>query len=436
MKKSSPFQIILLCTFGALAIAGVLIFSFYISKGGASSIGSVTVWGPFDEVAVQGALGNLMDAQPDLQNVHYAYKDPATYMTDLTNALASGEGPDLFFLTQDDAYAQASRILPINATALPLSQFESTFIDGAAPFSGNDGTIGLPVLVDPLVLYWNKDVLASAGFSRPPQYWDEMYDFAQRVTQKTDAGSVTLAAVDFGTYDNVDHAKEILGMLIMQAGGNITTRDTNGRLISGLLAKSGADASQAAVPSALRFYTEFADPSKDDYTWNRSFPDARAAFAQGALALYIGHESEMQAIRDANPNLNFSVAYVPQVRSGGAAINAGLVYGVAVPKNAKNPKGAVVIQYLLASADVSKALSQALGMPSARRDVLDAQRKTPGDMQLSAYEAIITRSWIDPDPAKTDDIFRAMINDTTSGALLLDEAISRAEQQINNLIGQ
>ncbi|MBV9159280.1 MAG: extracellular solute-binding protein [Candidatus Kaiserbacteria bacterium] len=439
MKRSSPFQIVLLCTFGALAIAGVLIFSFYISKGGTSSIGSVTIWGPFDEITVQGALGQLMDSHSDLQNAHYVRKDPATYMSDLTNALASGTGPDLFFLTQDEAYAQAPRILAIDNTTLPVAQFESTFIDGAAPFTGAAGTYALPILADPLVMYWNKDILTSKGYAQPPQYWDEMFDFSQKVTVKTEAGEVQTAAIDFGTYNNVDHAKDILSMLIMQAGGAVTIRDVNGRLISGLMAKSGGDVQQAAVPSALRFYTEFADPSKDDYTWNRAFPDGQTAFSQGKLALYIGRVSEADAIRAANPNLNFAVAPVPQVRASDPAktpaIDTGTIYGVAIPRTAKNPKGAYVIQLLLASADVSKTLSTALALPSARRDVLDAVRKKPGDLQMSSYEAIIMRSWTDPDPDKTDDIFRAMIEDTTSGALLLNEAIARAEQQINNVIG-
>ena len=432
MKKGSAFQIVLLSTFAALAVAGVLIFSFYISKGSASSIGSVTIWGPFDEIAVQRAIGERMDIDTNLQNAHYVQKDAKTYMADLTNALASGTGPDLFFLTQDQAYTQTPRVSLLTPAQISQAQFESTWIDGALPFISPDGVVGLPILADPLVLYWNKDLLASVGFSQPPRYWDELYDFAVRVTRKDDAGSIQISALPFGTYGNIDHAKEILSMLILQANGSITLRDQNDRLVSGLTAKKTQNTQAAAVPSALRFYTEFADPSKDDYTWNRSFPRSQQAFSSGVAALYIGFASEAGAIREANPNLNFAMAAVPQIRGVATAVNSGIVYGVAAPKNAKNPSGAYVIQHILASPDMSLAFANALGIPSARRDTLSLTAK--GDALLINKQAILMKSWADPDPAKTDDIFRAMIEDTTSGALLLEAAISRAEQQINNLI--
>ncbi|MCE9541373.1 extracellular solute-binding protein [Candidatus Kaiserbacteria bacterium] len=413
MKKNSVFQIVLLCTFGALAVAGVLIFSFYISKGTTSSIGSVTIWGTFDEISIQRAIGTQMDITTDLQNAHYVQKDAKTYMSDLIDALASGTGPDLFFLTQEEAYSETPRVSVLGADKVSQSQFESTWVDGALPFIGPGGAVGIPVLADPLVLYWNKDILAASGFSQPPQYWDQLYDFAVRVTRKDDAGTVQVAAIPFGTYGNVDHAKEIISTLILQANGSITQRDQNSRLVSGLMAKQSQNGQAAAVPSALRFYTEYADPSKEDYTWNRSFPSSQKAFTSGQVALYIGYASELSAIRQANPNLNFAVAAMPQIRGVATAVDGGIVYGLAIPKNSKNPVGAYVIQNLLATPAMSLALSNELGIPSARRDVLAQTAK--GDALLLNKQVILMKSWTDPDPEKTDNIFRAMIEDTTSG---------------------
>ncbi len=446
MKKNSAFQIALLATFGALAIAGVLIFSFFISKGDNASIGAVTVWGTFDEALVQGAFADLAETHPDLESVTYIKKNQATYQTDLVNAFASGEAPDLFFLTQEEAYAQKGRVILIPDTVVSGTQYSNTFIDGSLPFVDTDGTVGLPVVADPLVMYWNKDLLAAGGFSRPPEYWDELLELAQRLTRKSDTGTLLSSAIAFGAYGNVDHAKELITMLILQAGGSITERDTVGRLSSGLLAQNRSATQVAATPSAIRFFTEFADPSKTDYTWNRSFPTSQRAFTSGVLALYFGHASEIAALKEANPNLNFAMAPMPQIRgagtsTGGVVATGGTVYGVAIPKAAKNPGGARVIQWLLASKDVSAALSTSLGMPSARRDVLNtvlqqqSDQLAPSDTLIVATGAATIRSWSDPDPAKTDGIFRAMIEDTTSGTILLSEAIMRADQQIDNLVG-
>jgi hypothetical protein len=55
--------------------------------------------------------------------------------------------------------------------------------------------------------------------------------------------------------------------------------------------------------------------------------------------------------------------------------------------------------------------------------------------QIIANAASIARSWLDPDPAKTADIFRGMIENTTSGAELSNEAVQRADQQMSQLLG-
>jgi ABC-type glycerol-3-phosphate transport system substrate-binding protein len=432
MKQNSLFQIALLCTFGALAVVGVLIFAFLQIKSTSSNIGPVTIWGTFDEPTVQKVIADMSEAHPDLKNAHYVQKDSTTYANDLTEAFASGEAPDLFFVTDDQAYSQRNRIRTIPLETLPLSQFSDVFIDAGKAFVTAEGTLALPVAADPLVMYWNKDMLQTAQFSQPPQYWDELSEIAQKVTRKTEAGVVTASTIAFGGYRNVAHAKEILTMLISQAGGSVTILDASGNLSSGLLGRVTGATQASAVPSALRFYTSFADPSQPEYTWNNSFQNSEKAFAAAQLALYIGRVSEGDMIRQANPNLNVGVAAIPQIRGSKTAVDSGRVYGLAVPKAAKNAIGAETIRALLVSADVDLALSEALHLPGAHRSVLDAQRKKP-ETNLAAYEALVMRNWIDPNAAKTDQIFQDMIEDTTSGALLLTEAITRAEQQINNL---
>jgi ABC-type glycerol-3-phosphate transport system substrate-binding protein len=334
-------------------------------------------------------------------------------------------------LRQDDAYSQASKLIPIPSSSLSATQFENTFVDAAMPFLSPSGVLAVPLAVDPLVLYWNKDMLSSAGFAEPPQYWDQIYDMATKITVKSDSGAITKSAIDFGEYVNVDNAKDVLSLLILQAGGLITTYDSTGKLTPAIAPKTG-DTTQA-TPSALRFFTEFSDPSKDDYTWNRSRPDAQQSFAAGDLALYIGYASEQPLISRMNPNLNFAVAPVPQVRGAATAIDTGHVYGFAIPRTTQNPTGAVTVAYLLAANGISQSLSIALGIPSARRDVLSLPAQ--GDDTLFNKEAIITHTWVDPDPTQTDTIFQGMIEDTTSGAALLTGAVQRADQEMAHLLG-
>lgn len=443
MKKLSVFQITLLAAFGAFAVAGVLIFAFAIGGTNTSTVGPVKIWGTLDGNAFAAVIRAAAETNPALSQVTYVQKDPATFEADLTKALASGTGPDLFLLRQDFAFRDQGQIAVIPATAISQTQFQNTFIQASSPFFGQTGALAIPILTDPLVLYWNKDMLASGGSSEPPAYWDQLFPLAQKVTLKDSSGTIKKSAIALGEYQNVPHAKDILATLILQAGGALTGFDTAGHLVSALVPKGTTGAS--AAESALRFYTEFSNPSKDDYSWSRALPSAQQAFTSGDLALYIGYASEQGAITRGNPNLNFGVAPLPQIRSQPTTLDTARVYALAASRTGANPSAAITVAAALATAENSQALSTALGIPSARRDVLSAlsAKQIPGQLVSSTdicrgvdpviCSAQIARSWIDPDPDATDALFQAMIEDTTSGATLVTQALQRADQQMAHI---
>ena len=426
------FQLSLLAVFGALAISGVLIFALAVGGGQSNSVGAIKIWGTLDKTAFATVIRQASENNPALSQVTYEQKDSATFESELTNALASGGGPDLFLVRQDYALKNAGKVFPIPFSALSQSQFENTFIEAARPFLAQSGVIAVPLLADPLILYWNKDMLASAGYAQAPRYWDELFDMAQKVSTRDDSGSIVKSTIALGEYKNVTNAKDILATLILQAGGDITAYDNAGHLTPALAPRAGAGGAQAGA-SALRFYTEFADPSKNDYSWNRSLPESQKAFAAGDVALYIGYASEQPHIARMNPNLNFAVAPLPQVRAAKNALNTAHVWGLAASRAGSNPNGAITAAFLLVSADTASALSSALGIPSARRDLLG--KSAQGNDELFNKQAVLAHSWLDPDPAKTEVLFQAMIENTTSGTLLVAEAIQRADQELGHILG-
>lgn len=428
MKKSF-FQVVLLVLFGAFGAAGVAIFALAVGGKQGESIGPVTLWGAFDDKAMAAVFLELSQEDARVRSITYVKKNPETYMRELTDALASGTGPDLFVLRQDDVASDGSKAFAIPYENLSKENFQSLFIEAANTFLTPEGTVGIPILVDPLVMYWNRDIFSAKSIAAPPAHWDELFKMAETLTTRTQAGSVETAAIAFGEYQNVDHAKDVVSLLIMQAGGTITTRDSVGALISSLTGRSGG---LEATESALRFYTDFSNPIKNHYSWNRSFAPSRNAFAAGNLALYLGYASEEAAIRLLNPNLNFAPTGMPQLRGDSRAQTFGRGYVLSVAKAGKNPKGALAAAYLLASKRGSHVLSLALGIPSVRRDVL----KEPADGydDLFRGQAIFARSWIDPDASETDEIFRVMIESVVSGTARLSEAVQRADRSMREVI--
>lgn len=431
--KTTTFQIIFLAAFGALAVAGILVFAIATTSNSQQTLGNVVIWGTWNAGVVNNVLRDAADNNGQLLGVTYVQKNAATYEDDLTNALASGTGPDLFIMRQDYALVDAPKAYAIPFTQLAQSQFQNTFVGAANAFLSPQGAVALPLVADPLVLYWNRDMLTSAGYAQPPQYWDQFFDIATNVTKKSDAGAIMLSGVALGTYDNIPDAKDIITLLLLQSGNSITSYDSQGNLTSVLAPHTGGNAQ--AAPSALRFYTGFADASQNYYSWNGSLSSSTMAFEQGQLALYVGYASEAQAIQRANPNLNFGIAPVPQVRNSNTVIDIARVYGIATAKNSKNLSGALSAAALLTALNISNAFSQALGMPSARRDVLSAATST-GNTLLFNKAVVASHSWIDPDPSETNTIFRAMILDTVSGTALVNDAVSQADQQLSQYLQQ
>lgn len=426
----STFQMVLLAIFGTCAVASVLIFAFFIGTNSSATTGPVVIWGTFDESAFQTVLRQLVETESRLRQVTYVQKDPATFSAELANGLASGNGPDLFILRHDETVTEGPKIYPIPYESLSRDAFRNLWAEAADPFLGTNGVLGIPFAVDPFVLYWNRDMLSTAGVARAPQFWEEVYDLTRTATRKNDSGSITKSAIAFGEYTNVNHAKFLVSMLMMQAGGRVTVRDSAGTLIPVMTARVN-ETSQPG-DSALRFFTQFSNPSSPDYSWNRSMPEARTAFAQGDLAIYLGPASEEPLIRRLNPNLNFAIATtVPQVKGAERTVNTGFAYAFAIPLASKNPDGALTTAYILGGPEGSQMLALAFGLASARRDVLAMPAQ--GNDAVFNKMALLVRTWEDPNPRETDRIFKDMIESVTSGAARTLEAVQRADQAMRSI---
>lgn len=451
MLKLSTFQIILLTVFGSLGVAGIMIFALIQANVGGTTIGPVVIWGTLEETEIRTSLRSAADEDQRFAEVTYVKKDAVDYDAELKDALASGKGPDLFIMRTDHAVRDATYAIHIPYAQLSESQFKGTFLDAAEPFLAEDGVVAVPILVDPLVLFWNKDALATAGIAAPPQYWDQVPSMVEKLVKKSDSGTVEKGGIAFGSYDNIPAAKDILATLVMQAGGAITGKDNAGKLRPLLATQGGTTLSV----TALNYYTEFADPSQPDYSWSKAFKNAEQAFAAADVAMYVGHASDMASITALNPNLHFEMARLPQIRTSTYALNTADVYGLALSRASKNARGAITVAYLLAAPEITSPIAKSLGMVSALRRVLSpntAPAANPSaneqidalqglvsgtaktEDSLLSYEANISRAWLDPDPDKTGLVFRDMIENTVSGALKASEAVQRADKQINEVL--
>lgn len=429
----SNFQIglLLVCAFFGLIAVGV--FAGIVPVPGASEQqygGEVTLWGTLPEAQVGQYFADFNSTNSDFFRLNYVQKNPATFEDQLISALASGKGPDLVLFPQDLLVSQADKLLPIPYSGLSERDFRDAYIDEAALYLGVRGAVALPLYVDPLVMYWNRDLLSSNGIAEPPKVWEQFPALPEKLTRRDARGTITQSAVALGGVRNVDWQKDILSTLIMQVGDRIVARNNEGEIQAVL---GGGANDRSAAPAALRFYTEFANPSKTSYSWNSALPNSRTAFEAGILAIYFGHASEYKSIKQKNPHLNFDVALMPQRENSATKITFGRMYGLAVLKASKNAQTALTAAYVLAGADNSRALSLLVGLPSALRSVVGEKVQ---DLALDVFNrsAIISRGWLDPRPEQTNLVFQEMAESVIINKNTEEQAVIGAARRLDDLL--
>lgn len=428
----NKFQIILIAVFSFFAVFGVFLFATF-RGGDANTKVTVTMWGTLPETDFYAWYSKTPTGQNQNITLTYVYKRSDTFDQDFVEALADGTGPDIIFLPHEKILEHQQRIFPIPYTTLSERQYRDMFIEGSEIFLGPQGAYALPLIVDPLVMYWNRDLFRNAGISEVPRYWDEFPTLSTKLTKRDAAGNIVESAVALGEFSNIYRAKEIISTLLLQAGTPITRRISQG--VESVLPNNNVTGGGNPADAALTFYTQFANPAKDINSWNRSFPSSLTTFASGDLATFFALASDIFAIQARNPNLNFDVALIPQPRDVTVRMTYGRMEGLAIVKQSSDIAGAYRVIQELTSSDSIALLQETLKLPPVRRDVLT---RRPGDAYQSVFydSALISRAWLSPTPQTTDTIFRTMIEAVTSGRLRMSEAIRAAHDELNRALGQ
>lgn len=433
MKSLSPFQMFLLAISGIIIVVGVSVFAFTKSRGSTDG-GTVIMWGSLSDDNFT-ELKNFLDSQKRIeQKIEYTFVEPAQFDAKLTTALAEGTGPDLILLTEDKLIKHQKKLFQVSYEFYPERTFKDTFIESGEIFKDQKGIYGFPFLTDPMVMYWNRSIFTQNAISQPPRYWDELLTLVPKLVEIDTNLAINKSAVAMGDYENINHAKELLTTLMVQAGNPIISKNLTDQTNIDeytVVFDDKFDYTVAPAQAAVNFYTQFANPSRTVYSWNRSLSNSLDAFIAGDVAMYFGFASEFATIRQKNPNLNFDVAVIPQSRSGNSA-TYGKVLALAIPKTTPNAdRSFALIQNLIAS-DTVAFISDVVFLPPVRRDLL-AGNPDNAFMQTFHDSALIAKNVYDFKPEETDAIFKRLIESVVSGRLTTTEAIVRANGELELL---
>lgn len=428
-----PFEIALIGFFILSGIVGIAFLSNYKQDESENQKlygESVSLWGTLPSSAMNRILADLSQENKALLVVRYKEVDPRVFEDELLNAIAEGKSPDIVIMPHDLLVTYRSKLQPISFDTISERTFTETYIDGADIFRRGDGIYGIPFAVDPLVMYWNKDIFSSAGLAQPPKTWETLLSSTAGAIVRTDENlEITQSVVAFGEYANVAHAKEILAMLFLQAGSTIVDEKEGNYAIT---LNRNSEAALPAGEAALTFYTQFVVPGRDYYSWNRSKGLDTREFLSGNLALYFALGSERKNLERDNPNLNFDTAPIPQGEGVSIARDYGRFYAFSIPRASKNIQGAYAVATYLAGSANAKTIADTYGFAPVHR-ALYAGSEAGVHEDVVYQSALISHGWLDPSPEESATVFQKMVEDVTSGKVRLKNIMGDAVRELESL---
>jgi len=433
-------------------------FGLRCSRTQVSELPAVTLeyWRVFDnEDTFTEIIASFHKLHPNI-TIKYKKFRYDEYETQLLNAFAEDRAPDLFSLPNTWVNRYVARMQPMPAEfALPTYRIQGTIkkegvvADEPIPMLSarqlqveypdvvfqdavlNNSTIlALPLALDTMALYYNKDLFNQAGIPQPPRTWKEVQSITPQLTKRSDKEGILQSAIALGGSQNVPRAFDIVSMLMMQNGALMARLDG-----SPVFDKHppGSTRDTLPGPEALQYYTDFANPSKTTYTWNNQLPNALDLFTQGRLAMFLGYSYHMDILKSSASQINWDVAPLPQVDPNNRVEYANYwVEGVS-RKSAHAKEAWGFIAHAASAEHVGTYLQKTSKAPALKSLLPAITGKTPPHPYNIFTNAVLTaRSWyLGKNPLVAEDIFGSMINSVVEDGIEPNKAVARAVNQIS-----
>ncbi len=429
---------------------------------------SLTYWGVWDSPdAYEDIIAAYKQIHPFV-NIEYKKFRYSEYETELLNALAEDRGPDIFSIHNTWVRKYQSKIQPMpdqitmaypvvkgtlkketvpelrtNKT-ISLKEIKNNFVDAVyndviikvmdekTKISG-EKVFGLPLSVDTLALYYNKDLINNAGISQPPIYWNkEFQQDVKKLTRQDAKGQIEQAGAALGGSANITRYSDILSVLMMQNGAEMM--DESNHVLFGRIPSNYKDQKYNPGLEALRFYTDFANPSREVYSWNKDMENSLDLFTKGRLAFLLGYSYFLPDIKAQAPKMNYGITKLPQIEGNTQTINFANYWVETVSSKSKHKDEAWdFIQFMTKDEQVKSYLDKTK-KPTALRSLINEQIDDQ-EIGVFAEQVLTAKSWYrGNDPMAMERIMGELIEGVVAGRDKIENLLSLAVRQVQQTI--
>lgn len=444
-------------------IASVLMLVGFGCKGGdpvaqeaASKPVILTWWRTQGTENDTKSLINIYRASRSNVNVQVRLVRPEELEQQLLEALASGRGPDIVSLPNTLLTSWQERLSPLPASitipaqeysgtikrelkwvmktvpAMTIGELRSTYVDTVPDDSVIKGQVyGLPLSLDSLMMFYNIDLLNGIQLPEAPKTWTEFKDASQKLTKLDQRGALIQDGVAMGEADNITYSADVLAALMLQNGTRMTIGDGTRTSFSEPVSVNRQTYTPGA--DALRFYTDFANPTKETYSWSADEPLDQQAFASGKVGFIFGYWRDYAALKTRAPKIRIGVARFPQIDNVGAPTYLANYSLETVTKQSKNADQAWDFLQFISKPDIIAPYLEATGQLTAHRSLITKQLSNL-DLNSPSGQILTSKTWYHGyEPAQMEGAFKTMIRQVNQGTKL-EEALIFAARTIDKTL--
>ncbi len=325
---------------------------------------TINYWGLWEPTNVLEDILSEFEAQNEGVEVNYTKQSHRDYRERLQTALSSDNGPDVFRFHASWVPMLSEELATMPQSVMSASQYRQTFYPVAAEMLSNNGQlVGIPLMYEGLGLYYNKELLEAAN-AEVPETWAELKTLANQLTVRQN-DQVQRSGLAIGNASNVEHFSDILALLMLQNGADLTNPTTQ------------------EAEDALIFYTNFI---KQDEVWSDKLPNSTVAFARGDVAMMFAPSWRALEVMEMNPELDFGIAPAPEL--GDQQIAWASFWAEGVSNKSDHQELAWKLLAFLSSKEIQQRLYsnqskiRAFGELYSRQDLAD---QLAGEELLAAY---------------------------------------------------
>lgn len=350
--KSSPFRFLIPILLVLLVVGGIgfAAYKFLLSPGGstgptgkttpapkATETVTITYYGLWEPESVMRPVLTEFEKQNPGIKVDYQMQNHVDYRERLQTALTKTPPPDVVRIHSTWMPMFISLLSAAPAQTITTTEISSNFYPAV-----NDAVVvgsqvyAVPTTFEGIALFVNESLLSTIQATAPTT-WEDLKDIAQKLTQTDDTtGAITQAGAALGTTNNIDHWPDIVSLMMLQNGADMSAPDID---------KAGV---------AIKYYTSFAKGT--GRVWDESLPSSVQSFATGKVAMIFAPSWRALDIQSLNPSLKWKIYPVPQLHGQDQPVTWANFWVEAVPKSSAHPKEAWALVKFLASSGAQQIL--------------------------------------------------------------------------------